>query len=559
MILIHEKTYMILNQNRRLAVALLIFIAISFIHFLSFSNYAFKEFCFSVSWVIIPLSIYLYFDSFRVLLPPFIIFLWLFNAIYAVPELITGRQEIGIAANRNWHAALIIGTTPLLLFYLYRFLKKHSPLHKCIPASGTLALPFILALLILYKCYSRAANLALLFVIILFLLMLLVIHKPKNYKRIILFSFLAISLFVTLAILLYGDKIAYSITRDLRLPLWKAGIDLFQDNSLIGVGAPGYESHYSYYMPIDRFLKSWYYADRSDHPHNHILYIAGSFGIIALTAYLYLWFSPIVICLRKYRTLSAQTKIILFSFIALSLHAMLDLVFFRWPTIYIAFIFQGLLWRESFSVEEEKTNTIKPSPGNYLSPALKYFSYFAAAAVLFQASLITFRNIKGSLYLRAGLIEYEQKNPVMSLYFFDKSQKENHNTTSLYNAGILSLLNFNDPRLAMHYFNMLENHPAKIVAHLNSHIAHALIQENHKNEALEYLTRETQVFPISIIALDNKMRIEKELGKMDRANQTANKLLWVFRIKGIPPKDINKIRQNPEIDNHFNEISTEIR
>jgi len=580
MILIHEKTYMILYKNLRLILSILIFLTISLIHFFCFNNYMFKEFCFSVSWVIIPLSIYLYADSFSRLLPAFILFLWSFNAVYAIPELISGREEIGIAANRNWHAGLIVAITPLLLFYLYkiinylylRYKKKATTLslnsekvynselkQKSAPnylISFILALPLTASILILYKCYSRGANLALFIVIMLFLLILTLIYKPKHYKRIIIFSGVGIFAFTTIVVLLYGDKVAYAINRDLRLPLWRAAIDLFYDNPVIGVGAPSFESHYSYYMPIDRFLKSWYYADRSDHPHNQILYIAGSFGIIALLAYLYLWVTPIVICVRKYKTLSTQTKLILFSFIALSIHAMLDLVFFRWPTIYIAFIFQGLLWRESFTVQEEDKSDIdlRSKSRNFSPLLLKCFTYSVAVLVLYQACFMTYKNIKGSLYLRAGLIEYEYKNPVMSLYFFDKSQQENHNTRSLYNAGILSLLNFNDHRLALHYFSMLENHPSKIIAHLNSHIAHALIDANRKNEALGYLARETQVFPISIIALDNKMRLEKELGEMDKANQTASKLLWVLRLKGIPPKDINKVRQNPAMDNRFNEI-----
>jgi tetratricopeptide (TPR) repeat protein len=234
---------------------------------------------------------------------------------------------------------------------------------------------------------------------------------------------------------------------------------------------------------------------------------------------------------------------------------MVDLIFFRWPTIYIAFIFQGLLWHESFAKKETKEHESRGVyPSAICSVFQKVLLYSVAITVLFQAFFMTYKNITGSLFLRAGLIKYEQNDPAMSLYFFDKSQQKNHDTRSMYNAGILSLLNFNDYRLALHYFNLLENHPSKIIAHLNSHIAHALIKEGRENEALEYLTRETKVFPISIIALDNKLSLEKKLNKMKEANLTASKLLWVLRLKRISPKDINKVRQNPEIDNRYNEI-----
>lgn len=163
-------------------------------------------------------------------------------------------------------------------------------------------------------------------------------------------------------------------------------------------------------------------------------------------------------------------------------------------------------------------------------------------------------NIQGSLSTRQGLILYKRNNLPFALYSFDQAIKANQNTRSIYNAGILSLLYFRDYRLGLKYFKILERHPAKIIAHSNSHIAHCLIKLNRKQEALDYIKLETQVYPISILAHDNKMMLEKELNKIDEANKTANKLWNIFKLKGLSPKDINKIRQNPGMDGRYHRV-----
>lgn len=555
MVLFHKKSAEVF-QLTYFSFALLLFFCVTVAQFFFFSGFTFKEFLFSIAWVIIPLAVYLYDKGFSKLILPFSVIFWVFNAYYGITALLLGKEVVGIPGNRNWHASFLIVVTSLMLFYLYRVLRKSRLSYYLIVP--IFSVPLFISLVLLYKCYSRAANLALIFILILFLLMLLLQKKPKHYRRIITICGVGFICLIVLSLLLYGDKIAYQITRDIRLPLWKGAIDLFRDNFLVGVGAPSYESVYSYYTPIDRFMRGWYYSTRVDYPHNHLLYIAGSFGIFALVAYLYLWFAPIIICIKKYRFLTARTKLFLFLFIALTIHGMLDLVIFKWPTIFFAFILQGLLWKKSFPLksQEENSCSVSNSGGFATYPLIvRILTYGTACILLFYAISMMYDNLKGSLYWRAAYIKNLEGDRASSLYFFDRSQVMNSDPLSIYQAGFSSLVFFNDYMLGLKYFSLLEKHPARIIAHMNSHIANCLIHQGRRFEALKYLKRETTVYPLSIIAFTHKMQMERALHMDKDALRTERKLLWILQFKGYTPDDLNTILEHPEMDEKYTEFN----
>ena len=556
MILLHKRAAELFRWTF-FSFSLLLFLSIAIVQFIFFTGYTFKEFLFLTSWVVIPLSVYLYARQFSKLIFPFATLFWVFNAWYGVAALYAGREMNGIPGNRNWHASFLIVVTSLMFFYIYKLLKKYR--FSSLSIYVILSAPFSISVLMLYKCYSRAANLALILIIILFLLLLILQKKPKNYKRIVTMCGIAVLCFITLILLLYGDKVAYQITRDIRLPLWKGAIDLFKDNILIGAGAPSYESVYTYYSPIDRFMRSWYYSTRVDHPHNHLLYIAGSFGVFAFLPYLYLWFAPIIICIKKYHCLTARTRLFLFLFIALTIHGMLDLVLFKWPTVFFAFILQGLLWEKTFLLKSQVAKYPSTVNNNSfrLSPLFaRCLTYAVASIILYYAVTMTYTNLKSSLYWRAGYIKNIEGDRISALYFFDKSQKTNGNPKAIYQAGFSSLVFLNDYRLGLKYFRLLEKHPDKFIAHANAHTANCLIQYHRNFEALGYLKKETKAYPLSIIAYSNRLNMERKLNLKTEARKTAAILLWILKFKGFSPEDLDKILSNPDMDNRYNEFKT---
>ena len=65
---------------------------------------------------------------------------------------------------------------------------------------------------------------------------------------------------------------------------------------------------------------------------------------------------------------------------------------------------------------------------------------------------------------------------------------------------------------------------------------------------------ETKIFPISYLAHFNKLLLEKELNLFDEANETANRLVWIIKLKNLTPKDVEKIRRNPEWDGRYHKL-----
>jgi hypothetical protein len=92
------------------------------------------------------------------------------------------------------------------------------------------------------------------------------------------------------------------------------------------------------------------------------------------------------------------------------------------------------------------------------------------------------------------------------------------------------------------------------MAHQNSHIANCLRHAGRINEALNYQTLETQVYPISIIAYYNRMQLEKALGLRQRAEISAERLIYSLKLKGLSIGDLKRVLKNPELDGRFHEL-----
>ena len=93
--------------------------------------------------------------------------------------------------------------------------------------------------------------------------------------------------------------------------------------------------------------------------------------------------------------------------------------------------------------------------------------------------------------------------------------------------------------------------PATIPVHSNAHIAECLLHLNRKREALAFLAKELRVYPVSIIAIYNKMRLEMELGLKKHAEATADRLEWTLKFKGLKIDDLKRILSNPELDGRY--------
>ncbi|MBN1864588.1 MAG: O-antigen ligase family protein [Victivallales bacterium] len=513
-------------------------------------KYGLDEFCLSISWFSIPMAVCLYFPYFRRLLLPFIAFLWLFSMVHTIWQLIGGIECVGIPANRNWHGAFLICSTPFLIYWLYNlpWLRLMSGKMRLL----LLILPCAVALYALWMTSSRGANLSLALAATMFFV-LRYFDKLKNasprVKRIIIASILMSPVVIAVLSVLFAGNIAAMISHDVRIPLWRGAVEMFADNPLLGVGVPGYEGEYSYYMPIEKFLRSHHFAGRADHPHNQILFFAGAFGIAGLLASLYLAVAPIAIFIQKYKHSDAVAKLVFFGFIMLLTHSMLDMVAEKWPTAQMLQILQGLMWHYTFRRPE-----VEPACNlsTVHTPATLRFCC-SAVAVLFLAcsSNMLPINARASYHARNSAIAKEFNHYAGAIKHRLESLRIAPDALGLYECAMMSLFWLNDHLLAYKYFAAMEANPSRIVVHSNARMAECLLRMNRKSEALKYMDLETKAFPLSSLALYNLLLLQKELGNNDAAEITAEKLIRVIKFKGLDVKDLKAIFDDPGLDHRF--------
>lgn len=550
-----ELITLISDYNKLFLVSLASIFGVAVMQFCFWANLSYMDFFYAVFWISVPLAVCLYFETFKKYLVPYLALFWLFSMLHTIYQLAIDTQCVGISANRNWHGAFLISTTPFFGYWLYQFFqRKNFSDQKIKIIISSIA---VFSLYALYMAESRGANLAFIIGVLLFLGLYLNFSPEKKEQQFGRIYLLTVSVFIIMGLiagpLFFGQQLASMNSYDVRIPLWRGAIDMFAENLPLGVGPSGYEGHYAYYLPIERFFRSHYFAGRATHPHNQLLFFAGAYGIIGLLAIIFLWFAPIVIFLKNYRTSDTISKICFFSFLMLSIHAMFDLVMVRWPTMQISLILLGILWSYTFKkqpIQQEKAAVKQPLP--FLP--IKYFCSLTAYACLFFSIYLMYNNMVTSFFSRNSSIAASREEHSLTMSCINKAIDSGNRPDDFYNAGMKSLFWFGDYRLAYKYFSIFDNHPAKFVGYSNARIAECLIKMNRKPEALGYLDKHVKAFPLSSIALYNKLLLERELGRITDAEVTATRLINVMKLKGLKLEDMKEIIQNPEFDNRFHQL-----
>jgi O-antigen ligase len=106
---------------------------------------------------------------------------------------------------------------------------------------------------------------------------------------------------------------------------WLAGVRMFAEHPLLGVGIGNYGAAYPAYHP-----RGWYAS--LEHAHNYYINVAAEAGIVGLTAYTLLagtalWYSYAAIRRAPNRLSSAAALGVLGALIATSLHNLFDVLY----------------------------------------------------------------------------------------------------------------------------------------------------------------------------------------------------------------------------------------
>ena len=172
---------------------------------------------------------------------------------------------------------------------------------------------------------------------------------------------------------------------------WENAVALILDHPLFGVGQGSFENEYMRYRNADYFLLK-NPAPRSNHPHSHLLFIAGSWGLAGLILWGILLFVPLAVMIRRlYRreTVDPLDTTCFLTLVYALLHGGLDLILVSMPTGLIALLCLGMLWNGM--ADPEKPVRPYPFPGLRLA---------AAAVMAGIAVLIVWRSTHAALQVR---------------------------------------------------------------------------------------------------------------------------------------------------------------
>lgn len=540
------------------AIALTLISAIGLIHFILIDNYSYRDFMYSITLFAVPLAIYAYAAEAKTIIVRLLSLFWLMNIIHF------SIDHRGISGNWNWDASLILATTPFVIYFVYKGLSgRNTRLSLNLFISSVLCL---ISLYFLYACHSKGAWLSLIAVCFI----VFIVYLPRLKRRFLIRFAIYSMLLLILLVLFEGQAIAGLLFNDVRSSLWLSTLRLCMDNPFLGVSCPSFESAYAQYRPIGYFLKSQYFAFRTTHPHNELLYILACFGIFGAVSWIVLWIYPLVKLFKVFKKLDTITRLSLLSLSILVVHSMFDLILFQWPTIFIACILLGLLWRECWPTRgampasqtrnpmpktqtcETKTLGMSHEKMGYLQKFLISLSFVLSFTVFI---LFSYQDFRYSENLRNSEIAfYASEDPAKSIASLNAAIDYIPVPPSISHAGIVASAVFKDNIMSLFYFDKLLQAPCPQIAHSNRHIAGALLKSGRKKEALDFLRRDTRNFPISVVSLYMEMSLENELGQKEEAEITAEKLYTALRHMGLTEKHIPAILENPYYENKFVEL-----
>jgi len=528
-----------LRSSRILLFFSILFSAVSIFQFFRIENYSLENLFFSFFWLAVPLFSMAYSSGLSSALPRAMTILWFLNIAYIAGNSVlkTSIAAFGLPGNANWNAALITLTSIWALYLLSTGeWKGRSGKAYCfflltmITASG---------LWCFSRCESRAALLSL------FCAGVLAVYLEYGYKHrktcliLVLLAVTGVTLFVYTS---GGSRVLVErIAEDVRIPLWEGTIDLIKDNWVSGTGPSLFESVFAPYVPEDYFMRE-VAAVRCNHPHNHLLFFAASFGIPLFILWVFLLGWPLLTFFMNYRKKSTISKLIFYSFIILLCHSMLDLVLYEWPTNVIGLLLLGLLWGMAFDPNGKRVKV----------PRILKISCAAAGAV-FMLFLIV--EIKGTLVssanFRNALIFSEiLKKGESATFYFDKALDAKGNSPRiLYKAAMNAFYRLDNPDLALKYLERIQRDtPIKTYAHSNGFIGLILCRKSKFTEALKYLRKESETYPLSSIVWYYRFAAYTQTGDKAAAQDCYEAMLASLKIKGLSINDLPELLTNPEYD-----------
>ena len=477
------------------------------------------------------------------LLPWLFSLFWLLNLITNViqnPGFSLHRNGGGIPGNINWNASFTLITGAVTIFFIFT---KIRPIRIRIAAAALVILP---SLYIEACCSSRGALLASLCAFVVFLRLRMKTPRAKTCFRIGIILLFALIVFGVLAFLKSERGRTY-FSEDDRVFFAATVPDMILEAPILGYGAPSFEQAYLPWRNAG-FFQLPYATDRVNHPHNDILFTAAGYGITGLICWLILCFTP-VIRLIQGKTGSSEplSRLLFFLFLALLIHAQLDLIFFHIPLAAFSTLILGILWGELHSPEMETV----PAAASPFHPR-RVLSACAGTILAICGLFSALANLTAYQILWLGEREISQAHEVTPtaakcLRSLTKLPEVPPHVLSAAAADSFADGVFR-PDIIFLACNALKKTPVPDYGHMNLLKARALEEEGKLAEAEIYYLRENELFPLMILPLGHLLRVYSKMNNEAKFLEAERAIRELMPRKGIDERDIPVIIENPGYD-----------
>lgn len=452
--------------------------------------------CFA--YLSLPLFGCLYRKELETLMPWCAGLLWLFTcAVSVVQYFDNARICAGLPMNINWNAALITATMPFALLCAYRLCRN-----KTIFWSAAVFIGAISGFLF-FQIDSDGAKLALAAALVLCAILSLPVLATR--KKIFFGLISAALLGAVLILAVKKAEFQEYVRHDDRSYFYQTTPRMIAEKPWFGHGIASFEQAYLPYRSADYFTKT-FCADRVNHPHNHLLFMAAGLGVAGLAAWLVLVLFPLFrFAIFRFRTESATMKIAFFSCVTLFLHAQLDLILYQEPTNLLALLLLGMIMNSAYPAAGETAKklpkavlTVLFAVGAILSAtALERAAVKLLSSIEFRAA---YRNQADGRHdaarkgFRAAL-EYEPDEPYAFLFpaIWEYCQA---NTDHPSRAEYSQRLNY-----ALSLCERFDSLAVRDYSRINYLRGGILLNLGRFQEAEKYLLRDASLYPLDTLAL----------------------------------------------------------
>jgi len=507
--------------------------------------------------VAMPFCVCVFAREFKRLLPWYLALFWLIDIILGFIQYYGLHWHLfGLPQNINWNAAFLALTAPFTALTVWRQIQNKTQRIACTGAIAGITLWQI------NLTGSRGTVLGIAAAAALWG----VLRMGQRGRRLTLFAALTMVVVGSLwfAFFFPHERMLENLSRDERVFLANTTMNMISERPNLGFGAPSFEQEYLRFRTPEYFSMR-HSAVRIDHPHNHLLYIAASFGIPGLICWLYMLLDPMFFSLKKFDRLDVETKLSMLCLAGLLVHAQFDLVLFRWPTNILAMFFLGFLlheregtpapfWRPpaflrrfrwEFLTKLERSRPPEQRTRRLFRPAL-----FALGLVLLGTGIFSaLSNLAAeSLAWHADELALDEKHEEASrLYLIAASMP---GSSLPLKSRALKYASLHDTAHVARYYALFASSSTPDFGYVNDYFARACVIGGHPAGAVPFLKRSMTLRPRSVLPLLMLADVYDRIGSRGAADAVRERLRQLMEYRNLAPEDLNRIYNKQELDLH---------